>query len=62
MQLEELKSKYEEEKVNKSKLEEDINKLREYYDNKIHDVEGKHAGHLVGTAEGRAISCCCLLI
>ncbi|XP_067935242.1 osmotic avoidance abnormal protein 3-like [Watersipora subatra] len=50
MQLEELKSKYEEERVSKSKLEEDMNKLREYYDDKIHDVEGKH-GLISNTAE-----------
>lgn len=55
MQLEELKSKYEEEKVNKSKLEEDMNKLREYYDSKIQDVEGKHAGLLPRTSEGKIL-------
>lgn len=36
-----MKQKYEEEKVNKSKLEEDMSKLRDYYDSKMHDVEGK---------------------
>lgn len=57
MQLEELKSKYEEEKVSKSKLEEDISKLRDYYDSRIHDVEGKHASHLPSTSEGETWVC-----
>ena len=52
MRLEELKCKYEEEKVSKTKLEEDMNKLREYYDDRIHDVEGKHGGHIAPTSQG----------
>lgn len=65
-QLEEMKSKYEEEKISKGKLEEDMNKLREYYDNKIHAVEGQFRHDLPKTSEGAfsinlfsvVINCC----
>lgn len=29
-----------------------MNKLRQYYDTKIHDVEGKHTQHMPSTSEG----------
>ena len=29
-----------------------MNKLRQYYDDKIHDVEGKHIQHIPSTSEG----------
>lgn len=47
-----MKSKYEEEKISKGKLEEDMNKLRQYYDDKIHDVEGQFRQGLQNTSEG----------
>ena len=29
-----------------------MNRLRQYYDDKIHDVEGKHIQHIPSTSEG----------
>jgi hypothetical protein len=42
-ELVEMKTKYESEKVSKARLEEDMTKLRSFYDEKITSVEGKYA-------------------
>jgi len=47
--LSEMQAKYEEEKVSKTKLEEDMSKLREFYDNKLQDAEGKY----ISTSQGK---------
>jgi len=44
-----MQAKYEEEKVSKTKLEEDMSKLREFYDNKLQDAEGKY----ISTSQGK---------
>ncbi|KAK3601966.1 hypothetical protein CHS0354_020727 [Potamilus streckersoni] len=49
--LHEMQKQYEEEKVGKAKLEQDMAKLREFYDVKLRTVEGQIA-HLPTTAEG----------
>ena len=46
-----MKDKYEAEKVSKGKLKEDMEKLREFYDNRIRSVEG--GADLPLTVEGK---------
>ncbi|XP_064634269.1 osmotic avoidance abnormal protein 3-like isoform X2 [Lineus longissimus] len=41
-ELQDMQTKYESEKVSKAKLEEDMSKLRSFYDEKITSVEGKY--------------------
>ena len=52
-QMNEMKSAFELEKSNKTKLERDMMKLRAFYDGKLQVVDGQLAD-LPSTAEGRS--------
>lgn len=54
-----MQQQYEEEKVSKSKLEQDMIRLREFYDNKITNLDGQ-IEKLPTTAEGEKSSLCAL--
>ena len=49
--MEEMQQQYEEEKVSKSKLEQDMVRLRSFYDNRISNLDGQ-IEKLPTTAEG----------
>lgn len=49
-----MKAMYEEEKDNKVKLEDGMLKLRQYYDDKLHSVDGQIA-NLPPTAAGQFV-------
>ena len=49
-----MKSEYENEKVSKAKLQQDMLKLRAFYDNKLSNVDGQIAG-LPPTAAGNSL-------
>lgn len=51
--LEEMQQQYEEEKVSKSKLEQDMLRLRSFYDNRISNLDGQ-IEKLPTTAEGNS--------
>ncbi|XP_050410130.1 osmotic avoidance abnormal protein 3 isoform X2 [Patella vulgata] len=53
-EMSEMKQMYEAEKTNKGRLEEDMQKLRHFYDNKLQDVNGQ-LDHLPSTAEGQTV-------
>ena len=50
-----MQRQYEEEKVTKVKLEQDMNKLRKFYDEKLSSVQGQ-IERIPTTAEGIAYS------
>lgn len=55
-----MQQQYEEEKVNKAKLEQDMVRLRNFYDNKITNLDGQ-IEKLPTTAESK-ISFCNILL
>ncbi len=49
--MDQMSQKYEEEKVGKARLEDDMSKLRRFYDDKLRSVDGQLA-HLPSSAQG----------
>lgn len=49
-----MKSEFETEQISKAKLQQDMHKLRSFYDNKLSNVEGKIAD-LPPTAAGNSL-------
>lgn len=47
-----MKAAFEAEKSNKAKLQQDMDKLRAFYDSKLKTMDG-HLAHLPSTAQGK---------